>query len=223
MQISIATITSKPAYAFIACTLALVSYASVANESAGASNEEGIANYASYRNKSYALEAAAKIETQLASSVEINEVEINGSIWLRLHSGPIDAIEAKSLVVRATAAGFPAWYQIAPTASPVTAAGAPVLPLQQISTTQTRGWSQCCLKDHCSATFTRRARPYRKTPSANARAKLGSTLQLTEDALRGQLRHLVFAESNFCQYGDRVFTEFWSRTNFCQRCTFKTH
>jgi len=123
MQISIATITSKPAYAFIACTLALVSYASVANESAGASNEEGIANYASYRNKSYALEAAAKIETQLASSVEINEVEINGSIWLRLHSGPIDAIEAKSLVVRATAAGFPAWYQIAPTASPVTAAG----------------------------------------------------------------------------------------------------
>jgi len=104
MPISITAITSRTTKALIACSMSVLTIASAADE-------EGIANYASYLDKNYALQTAAAIEEQLASKVQINEVEIDGNTWLRLQSGPVDAIEAKSLVVRATAVGYPAWYQ----------------------------------------------------------------------------------------------------------------
>lgn len=73
----------------------------------------GIANYASYRDSNYAAQAARVLEEQLATPVQITEVEIDGATWLRLQSGAIGADKAKRLVERATAEGYQAWYQSA--------------------------------------------------------------------------------------------------------------
>lgn len=83
-----------------------------------ATADEGIANYASYLDRGYALEAAATLEQTLASKVLIAQVNIDGQTYLRLHSPALDPIEAKSLVVRATAQGMDAWYQGVSAATP---------------------------------------------------------------------------------------------------------
>jgi len=108
MPRSFAAITGKPATALAACALLFATQTSAADEL-------GIANYASYQDRGYALEAAAMIEERLGNNVQIAEIDIDGNAWLRLQSGSVDVVEAKSLVVRATAAGYPAWYQSAAT------------------------------------------------------------------------------------------------------------
>ncbi len=92
-----------------AATAAIALAAIAANTPASA--DDGIANYASYLDHGYALEAAATLEQTLASKVLMAQVNIDGQTYLRLHSPALDAIEAKSLVVRATAQGMDAWYQ----------------------------------------------------------------------------------------------------------------
>ena len=82
-----------------------------------AAAEKGIANYASYLDRGYALEAAATLERRLASKVLIQQVRVGEQTYLRLQSQAMDSIQAKSLVVRATATGLDAWYQGAASAN----------------------------------------------------------------------------------------------------------
>lgn len=114
----LAAITSRASAALTA--LVIVTGASTANAS-----DEGVANYASYLDKNYAMDTAAAIEQRLSSKVLIQQVEVNGKSWLRLQSQVMSAVEAKSLVVRATAAGFAAWYQSAPGQSAPATSGTP--------------------------------------------------------------------------------------------------
>lgn len=78
--------------------------------------KKGVANYASYLDKDHAITTAATLEKALASKVLIQQVEVDGQTYLRLQSVAMDPVAAKSLIVRATAAGYPAWYQSAASA-----------------------------------------------------------------------------------------------------------
>ena len=102
----------------------------------------GVANYASYLDDTYVGDAVATLEEQLASTVQIAQVQIDGDLWIRLQSDTLEAAEAKRLVARATAAGYQAWYQSAEATNPVASETKQItrssnpLPLQTIVTSQ---------------------------------------------------------------------------------------
>jgi len=77
----------------------------------------GIAIYASYLDADLAAEEGQRLEATLQQPVQLSEAQVDGTLYLRLQSEPLDPAQARALVSQAQAAGYSAWFASAGTAT----------------------------------------------------------------------------------------------------------
>lgn len=106
-----------------------VAIPSFATELPGA--QRGVAAYASYTDPDYAAAEAVRLQNLLQSDVQINSVTVNGIAYQRLQSSALTRSGAQSLVSRAKAAGYSAWYLSS--AAPADHSDVPIAPIAQTS------------------------------------------------------------------------------------------